>query len=232
MKKLSLLIWLFFLSPMVWAAAAEKPKETEKTKELAAPTSSNQSQDAFNKSHDAMALSQRLEAMDSVEGRFEQLLFDNKGELLETTKGDFALKRPGFFYWKSDEPFPQTVVGNPSTLWVYDPDLEQVTVRTQDTDAVHNPARLLSNDISDLEKIFTVTATKNGVFKLEPLDEEAPFASVSFKFVKDKIDAISFTDQLGQKTELSLSISQINKTIDMQLFNFIPPEGTDVLLDE
>lgn len=183
----------------------------------------------------ANRLTTLLQSLQSVEGRYEQTLFDQKGIMLETTKGRFALKRPGYFFWKSEEPYPQTVVGNPKTLWVYDPDLEQVTVRQQDLSAAHNPARLLSNDISDLEKLFKISlnSQKNAsVFSLIPLDKQSPFSRVSFRFEHESIKTLSFTDQLGQKTDLSLDVQRLNRPIDAALFDFIAPEGTDVLVDE
>src|SRR5690606_21369700 len=121
---------------------------------------------------DVDELKRRLEKVDTLEGQFTQTVRDKQGQVIQSGEGEVSIKRPGFFYWENKDPFAQIIVGNPQKLWVYDPDLEQVTVQKQDdTTGVYNPSRLLSGDLSGLEAAFNVKITTDSTgarFALTP----------------------------------------------------------------
>ncbi len=104
----------------------------------------------------AQQLRKLLDAMNSLQGDFVQTTYDKSGVEQESSSGNFMLMRPGKFYWKTLEPMPQLLVSNNKTIWLYDPDLETVNIREFTEDLRETPALLLSADIEQLRKNFSI----------------------------------------------------------------------------
>ena len=66
-----------------------------------------------------------------LDGRFTQQVYDTRGKLKETSSGRVALAAPRHFRWEYAKPYPQLVVADGKTVWIYEPDLQQVTKRPQ-----------------------------------------------------------------------------------------------------
>ena len=182
-------------------------------------------------------LSAKLAAYSSLQGRFEQVLASKDGKVQQTTQGDFKFKKPGLYMWQSEEPYPQTVVGNGKTLWVYDPDLEQVT-ETAQSKMPFNPASLIAGGIDQLSRQYKIAHTVAGdteIFNLTPqatTDEQAAFSQLSLSFKGESLIGALLIDQLGQQTRISFSAVIKNQPMADTQFTFVPPEGTDVLVND
>lgn len=85
-----------------------------------------------------------LNQAQTISGRFSQLTLDGSGTQLQETAGEMALKRPGQFRWHTDAPMEQLLISNGEKIWLYDPDLQQVTIQKMDQRLTHTPALLLS----------------------------------------------------------------------------------------
>ena len=181
------------------------------------------------------AIVERLSALQSLRGQFTQTLQAKDGKQLQETTGDFTFKRPGLYHWESSEPFPQVVVGNGETVWVYDPDLEQVTITKQDA-MPYNPANLLSGGIADLATRYHIeqfTDKEQERFTLTPLDTaNAPFVQLGMHFAGGVLQAATLTDRLGQVTRITLQKTTVNAAVNDSLFSFEPPQGTDILMND
>lgn len=176
-----------------------------------------------------------LQQAKSLSGNFEQRLYDRDGHLLQTTEGEFVVERPGNFYWETLPPYEQIVVGNSATLWVYDPDLEQVTVRSQEQHQQTSPARLLSGDLENLDQHYQVTEEqKNDLrqFILVPTSDEGAFARLQLHYRNGVLVGLQFKDAMDQRTELSFSDVEVNPDVDEDLFHFNAPAGVDVIVDD
>lgn len=181
----------------------------------------------------AAKLRKYLDAMTTLQGKFSQTLLDEKGEQLEESQGTFALQRPGKFYWKTEAPFPQLLVSNSKTIWLYDPDLETVNVRPFSNDLQQTPALLLSEDINKLRQNFTVThkagdASTNR-FTLVPKVTDGLFQQLTLVFVGEELKEFHIQDSLGQLTQFMLSDVKRNQSIAPTLFEFTPPPGVEIL---
>lgn len=178
----------------------------------------------------------QLQAIDSLKGDYQQTITDKKGALVQKTVGDFVIKRPGYFYWASSGTQEQKVIGNPQKLWVYDPDLEQVTVRKNPGESDNSPARLLSGDVAKMAPLFKVSEKQNGAeqeFTLVPKKKEKEqLNQIQFVFTNGALAAMAFEDKLGQTTRLTLANTSTNQAVDMNLFNFVPKPGTDVIVND
>lgn len=181
----------------------------------------------------AQDLKAKLDDIQSLRGRFTQVLSDKSGVKLQSSAGEFVVKRPGYFLWQSEAPYEQTVIGTPEKVWIYDPDLEQVTIRNADHQADNSPARLLSGDLSELRSAYDVSGkAKDGNFHLSPRQPESPYRFIEFGFSGDKLVLLRFLDKLDQETHIRFESVQLNTPIAADTFVFAAPEGTDVIVDE
>lgn len=183
----------------------------------------------------ATQLRQHLDAMTTLQGDFVQTTYDKAGDEQEQSSGTFMLMRPGKFYWKTLEPMPQLLVSNNKTIWLYDPDLETVNQREFTEDLRQTPALLLSADIEQLRKHFSVALSvgDKGVetFKLTPKVTEGMFQQLALVFTAGQLSEFAIEDSLGQVTRCVLSNVQRNKSLPEERFVFIPPEGVEILRD-
>ncbi len=171
----------------------------------------------------------------SFQARFSQVLLEADSERTQLSEGRFYLQRPGRFRWDYTRPTPQLVVADGESLWLYDPDLEQVTVRPLDDGLSSTPAMLLSGE-GLLEDSFRLgpAYAEDGFdwIELAPLSEAADFAALRVGFRDGALAAMELMDALGQTTLIRFSEVSVNPPLDPELFRFVPPAGTDVIRDE
>lgn len=173
-----------------------------------------------------------LQKMQTLEGSFQQLTLDARGQRVQEAQGSMLLAKPGRFHWRTEQPYPQVLVSNGTRLWVYDPDLEQVTIRNLDARVTQSPALILSGEAADLSENFKISQVTQGervVFDLVPIKEDSLFEVLSLHFIAGRINALQLEDSLGQKTRVDLTITQFNQPIDNQVFEFEVPANVDVI---
>lgn len=191
---------------------------------------------AFAGGSDASAeLYMKLTRMQSLTANFQQIVNDHEGYVTQDVKGSFRVRQPNKVYWETFAPYEQVVVSNGEKLWIYDPDLEQVTV--QGAAELQGPLALLSESLETLQANYSIKQSLDGeknVFQLEPKvdDESSSFSLVSFAFVADQLSSISIVDKLRQTTEILLKDVQVNPNTADSTFEFIVPEGVDVVVNE
>lgn len=179
-------------------------------------------------------LSQTLKNMHSAQANFSQTIVDKKGRILEKSSGHMALQRPGQFRWDTQQPAKQLIVTNGKRLWVYDPELEQVTIRKLAKAAGEAPAMLLSDDDLALEKEFTVemaTGTSPSVqwFLLKPKDKSSIVSELRLGFVNQIINEMEIHDHLGHVTRIHFKNVVFNLPVPSSLFTFKIPAHVDVI---
>ncbi len=183
--------------------------------------------------------SELLGAVKTLKGKFSQELLDQSGKSLQKTDGTFKVLRPGYFYWEVNPPYQQIVVGTPHSLKIYDPDLEQMTIQ-ESASLSGTPAAFMSGESSAIFSDYALTKTVKEkiidyTFTLKP-GSDASFAKIQFVFDRSNdetpfLSYLSFVDKLGQETQVQLSALELNIEIDAAAFQFIAPEGTDIIVD-
>ncbi len=177
-------------------------------------------------------LSRLLQPLAALSGSFQQTLIDERGEVLQKSSGNFSVQRPGKLRWQTGEPFPQLLVTNNKKLWLYDPDLEQVTIRPVDKRMKETPALLLGGKVEEIRGSFNVSS-KKGSYQLTPKNASAPFKSMEIRFGKNGLPSdMTVRDSMGQTTKIKFSGVKPNPKLSSSIFNFKPPKGTDVVRDE
>lgn len=185
---------------------------------------------------DADAGRQRVESflrgLEGLQAQFQQVLTDRSGRAIDEASGVLAIKRPNRFRWDYREPYQQVIVADGSRIWLYDTDLEQVTVRKLDDTLSATPAMLLSGE-GNLEENFTVTGVNNegGVqwVEMEPKRGDTDFKSVRLGFEGDTLKHMQLADKLGQTTRLTFTNVERNPLLDPSRFTFRVPPGVDVI---
>jgi outer membrane lipoprotein carrier protein len=177
-------------------------------------------------------LTELLNQAQTLSARFSQLTLDGSGTQLQETAGQLALKRPGLFRWHTDAPMEQLLVSNGEKVWLYDPDLEQVTIQTLDQRLTHTPALLLSGDVSKISENFEISHSESGNvvdFILKPKSKDSLFDSLRLSFRNKVLNDMQLIDSIGQRTNILFLGVKMNEVQDDGLFTFDIPEGADVI---
>ena len=178
------------------------------------------------------ALESFLSGLDTFSAGFEQTLLNELGEELERSIGTLYVERPGRFHWGYWEPFPQLIVSDGRSLWIYDEDLEQVTIRDVSTSIEDSPAALLGGDVDvDAHYVVIESGEVDGVrwLDLTPRDIESQYETVRLGFREGQIAGMELFDNLGQKTRIDFQDVRRNPPLETGLFEFSPPAGVDVI---
>ncbi|WP_407730418.1 outer membrane lipoprotein chaperone LolA [Pseudomonas helleri] len=181
---------------------------------------------------DVQSLTNLLERSKTLTANFSQLTLDGSGTQLQDTKGQMALQRPGLFYWHTDAPNEQTMVSDGQKVTLWDPDLEQVTIKKLDQRLTQTPALLLSGDVSKISESFEITSRQSGEvidFTLKPKTKDTLFDSLNLSFRSGLINNMRLVDSVGQRTDLLFTGVKANEPIPASKFKFDIPKGADVI---
>jgi len=175
-----------------------------------------------------------LSNIKTLKANFTQTVLDNYQKPVQISYGKMYLQRPGKFRWEVSKPIPQQIIANESKLWIYDPDLEQVTIRSLKSTGGDSPALFLSHTNITLEKEYTVTHLQKPEsdllwFSLKPKKADSMFASIQMGFKQNQIKEMQLEDHIGHTTQIVFKNIQSNITIPASLFIFKPKPGIDVI---
>lgn len=180
----------------------------------------------------AETLKSFLNQTTAAKARFAQMVLDRNMKMLQQATGTMTFSRPGKFRWEYEKPYEQTIVGDGQRLWIYDKDLNQVTVRKLDRALGASPAALLAGS-NEIEKNYVVTSAgaRDGLDWLEavPRMQDTAFERVRLGFNKSTLEVMELRDQFGQMTVIKFADLERNPKLPPDLFKFTPPQGADVI---
>lgn len=178
------------------------------------------------------ALKALLQQTTTARAHFAQIVLDRNLKMLQQATGTMQFSRPGKFRWEYDKPHEQLIVSDGAKVWLYDKDLNQVTVRRLDRALGSSPAALLAGS-NNIDKDYTLTAlgSQEGLDWLEALPRSADttFESIRLGFGKSGLEAMELRDQFGQVTVIKFSTIERNPKLPSESFRFTPPKGADVI---
>lgn len=172
----------------------------------------------------------------SASGAFAQKVQDSKGPVVGAdSSGTFLFERPGKFVWDTVKPYPQKIVSDAKTVYVWDPDLNQVTVRKLTQAVSTTPAAVLFGE-GNIESVFTLKDIKpsEGLDWVEatPKTEDMTYRRFEIGFdAKGTLAAMRLFDHFGQTVTLRFSDVKTNVALEHKAFAFAIPAGVDVLQD-
>ena len=182
--------------------------------------------------HAASALVEFSSSMFSFTAGFTQTVYDADSVVLQESSGQVALMRPGKFRWSYEQPVKQLIVADGLTLWVYDEDIQQVTMQPQATTLGSAPIGLLSGERA-IESEFSIIelGEQDGLnwFQLEPNVQDTDFNAVYIALDKVGLRAMELRDNFGQATQIKFTNFKKNAAISPDLLQFEPPQGVDIV---
>ncbi len=162
---------------------------------------------------------------------FTQTVTAPDGVKRRSSSGSFEFARPNRFRFAYAKPFEQVIVADGQKVWIFDADLNQVSVRAFNSALGATPAALLAG--GSLEKDFDLSnqPSKDGVdwALATPKNKDGAFQSVRVGFKGKTLSAIEITDSFGQRSLLLFTQMLANPVIASDAFRFTPPAGADVI---
>ena len=185
---------------------------------------------------DTAALDTFMAEVNAFSARFEQTLYDADGDTLQTSSGTVVLERPARFRWEyaasDSDASGQVLVADGERVWLYDPDLEQVTVNRIDERVAGTPLVVLMGT-EPLDSVFSVESLGNsdGIdwFELSPMTADGDFDAVFVGLLEGDLAAMELRDSFGQATQIRFSDFDADIDPDDELFTFVAPPGVDVI---
>jgi outer membrane lipoprotein carrier protein len=178
------------------------------------------------------ALREFLAQTKTARGEFSQQVTRGAAQAAPPSSGSFYFERPGKFRWVYAKPYEQVLVADGERLYLYDKDLNQVTVRKVAAALPASPAAILFGG-NDFERDFAVadSGTRDGIAWLTatPRAKDSQFERIEIGFRDGVLAAMTLADSFGQVSRLSFTRFERNPKLDPQLFRFVPPAGVDVV---
>jgi outer membrane lipoprotein carrier protein len=174
-----------------------------------------------------------IAATRSAQASFTQEVLDKSDKRIQSASGTMQFERPGKFRWVYQKPYEQLIIGDGKKFWMYDVDLNQVTVKKLDAALGSSPAALLSGN-NEIERDFSLknVEDRDGLEWLEakPKSAESTFEKILMAFNgKSELVVMELHDAFGHHTVLRFTELKNNPSLSSQLFKFVPPKGADVL---
>jgi outer membrane lipoprotein carrier protein len=188
-----------------------------------------------------MALASGVDSLQSflqhsrtIRAQFTQTVQDRNGKQVQNASGVMQFSRPGKFRWVYEKPYAQLIVGDGVKVWMYDADLNQVTVRKLDQALGSTPAALLAGD-NEIERNFDLIdgGRRDGLEWVEasPKTQGGSFEKIRLAFRDGTLAAMELRDHFGQTTTIRFVQLEMNPKLAAKLFVFAPPAGADVVGD-
>ena len=144
--------------------------------------------------------------------------------------GSFAFSRPNRFRFVYEKPYAQTVVGDGSKVWIFDPDLNQASSRKMGDALGTTPAALIVS--TDVDQAFTLAdqPSKDGLdwVLATPKQAEGTIRSLRVGFKGHALAELEIADSFGQRSVIVFNGFEANAKLPGDLFVFVPPKGADV----
>jgi len=188
--------------------------------------------DAAEKAESLERLRQFTDDLTSFSARFEQTLYDEDDFPIREREGVAYLEKPGLFRWEYRTPYSQVIVSDGERLWMYESDLDQVTVRETDEALAQAPIMLLSGS-APLSDQFDVSGlgAREGLHwvQLEPKVKDMDFRRIYLGFDEESLRVMELRDRFDGATQVVFEETEVNPDIDPERFRFTPPDGADVI---
>lgn len=172
-----------------------------------------------------------LKNMDNLSADFKQTLRDEDKNIVQQSRGTLNLQRPGKFAWIYTDPFEQQIVADGSELWIYDVELDQVTVKPMDQGMSNAPIMILMKQ-ADVGEEFNIVEVGQRKYlywiELEPRASDIEYTRIFIGLEDGSLRAMELQDQFGQSTQIVFENLRLGVVHNPATFKFVPPPGVDV----
>lgn len=217
---------------LLWAGVALPPVAGRAATAQADASSAVDEAGSTSAERGAALLAGFIDDVTSLSADFRQTLYDRDGNVKEVSSGFARIARPDRFLWVYAEPYEQRIVADGQDLWLYDVDLDQVTVKAQRDALGESPAEILSGSNAALAAFeYQGAFERDGVtwVQLQPREDDTDFEGMRLGFAGDRLVGMELADALGQVTRIDFDRLTVNAPIPDSTFRFEPPAGVDVI---
>lgn len=174
-----------------------------------------------------------LQKQKSIQAEFSQQVTDAAGKVVQTSTGKMKIQKPDYFLWRTDDPFEQLIVSNSEKLWIFDKDLDQLTIQPVGQQQGVTPAMLLTGQKEKIKQNFNIKKLyeqdEEIAFTVQPRGEENLFQILEIVLRGDVIRTFQFEDHMGQSSFIELSQVKLNEKIDAKEFEVKVSPQVDVI---
>jgi outer membrane lipoprotein carrier protein len=164
----------------------------------------------------------------------------------KTSSGTFEFQRPQQFRFTYQKPFVQAMVSDGQWLWLFDADLNQVTMRKQNQLLGQTPAAFISSsgDLKALQAEFNLKAEpdseglqwvratpkqSDGAVQVIRVGLKLGAAGASTATNVPVLTVLEIVDGLGQTSRLNFQNFEANVKLPSETFQFKAPAGVQVI---
>lgn len=171
--------------------------------------------------------------INTMQSAFTQQVIDDKGALRQSSSGNVYLSRPGKFRWEYAAPDKHEIVADGKNVWIYDVELDQVTVKPMTQALSAAPIGMLTQKQA-VDKQFNVEemeadGSKLEWFRLTPKKKDSDFTTMDLGVSTTGVEEMILGDKFGQQTYIKFEGLRTDIDIDSSRFSFTPPKGADVI---
>ena len=148
----------------------------------------------------------------------------------EENIGMVWMAAPDKFRWHYKKPYEQLIVADGEKVWVYDEDLEQVTVKAQSNNL--NPIYVILNkDLSTqhYDMRYEILDKDKHWISLTPKEPSEEVKEVWLGVVENELQTIKMINPFEQTLVFEFTKMKRNGDVPAELFVFTVPEGVDVI---
>ncbi len=177
------------------------------------------------------SLQAQLKQHKQLSGQFTQIISGEQSSHTQSSTGEFWIKKPNKFRWHYSTPYVQKIISNGDKLWVYDEDLEQVTIKGAAESIQSSPLAVILGSVS-LSELFMIEKVEQNDdlqwLKLIPKEDSSGFDFIQIGFRQGVLSRMLLKDSFGQTTQLLFTNVAVLTPIDDDIFQFQAPQGADV----
>ena len=175
-----------------------------------------------------------FKGLHGLEGTFSQQVVDGNGHVKSQSRGQLALAFPRQFFWDETSPHPQQIIADGERIWIYEVELNQVTVRNQTSNPSDSALLVLTkpDQLDDWFRVEELAKPADGLhwLVLQPKQgHDASFSQICLGFSRKGMEKMDLTDSLGQKTHIQFGTWRRNPHFEASRFRFVPPPDADVI---
>ncbi|MXW07393.1 MAG: hypothetical protein F4X56_07850 [Gammaproteobacteria bacterium] len=185
-----------------------------------------QQEDDVNSFHAELA--KKLLAIETFQAEFVQIALTERGETELSQSGRILFDRSGKFLWEVTQPFEQYILVTEDSMRVYDPDLEQLTISTFETDSQASFASLILTSSTEILDDFDIQFADNE-YTLLPIKQGQDFARLKIVFENDTLGVIEILDHFDTVNQFKFTSVETNKPIASEEFELDVPEDTEIV---
>ena len=178
------------------------------------------------------SLKEFYHSTNSMRAKFHQVVKDQEGKLVQEVDGTMQLQRPNKFRWDYKKPYEQEIISDGKDVFLYDIDLEQVTIRALSQALGTSPAALLAGG-AEVEKGFELQNIKraDGLdwVQAKPQNDDSGFDRILLAFKGQHLTKMEMYDSFKNVTMIDFTAVERNPSLSLSSFLFTTPEGVDVV---